>query len=769
MRQAALSSVVLCLVASLAFVACASANETQTENANSGTTAWQLTNDAQNREIEGYASLTSVNVGGSISFFVSTGDSSYTMDFYRIGWYGGAGGREVLGPISLPGGVQPTPVADAYGDFECNWTTGYVLTVPTNWVSGVYLVVLTGSSSGKQAYIQFVVREDSRNSVYLFQRSITTDQAYNTWPGSAYGGQSLYTGAVKVSFNRPYAIDESYSALHDGAGFFPRWEINMVRWLEMNGYDVTYATNIDVHENPNLLLNHKAFLAVAHDEYWSWEMRQNVETARDAGVGLGFFSGNESYWQIRLEPSTINGAADRTQVAYKSLNDPTTDPCRLTILWRQNTCKPSEQAFVGVESTAYGVGGNMVIADPSNWALAGTGLVSGQVISGALGYEVDGVVEADSPAGTDVVAHSPLPSGYPSDSAPAPAYPFSDMATYTAAASGATVFSVGTIQWSWLLDDWGAGTTRSSYLNTPAQQITQNVLARLANSGATAPGDFSVTLAPPSQTSLQGGSGTYTVSVGSSGGFNKSVNLSCTGAPAQSTCTINPAVVTAPSSASVTVAVAGTVAAGAYPFTITGTSGSTTRSQQAQITVGTATATVSPSTSATINVGASTNFTVSLSSTNGASGTVSLGCAGVAAGLSCAFSPVQVSVPASGSVITTLTVAVNAKLAGSSVHDGWPDFRETTGPYYSAAWSFVFTALLLLIAAFVMIHKREDAGPTLTARGLAMLAVVVVLAVSLVSCGGSAGGGNPVTTQFTLQGQSGTATLTLDTMSITVP
>ena len=85
-------------------------------------------------------------------------------------------------------------------------------------------------------------------------------------------------------------------------------------------------------------------------------MRQNVETARDAGVGLGFFSGNESYWQIRLEPSTVNGAPDRTQVAYKSLNDPTTNPCLLTILWRQNTCKPSEQAMSGVESTAYDVG-----------------------------------------------------------------------------------------------------------------------------------------------------------------------------------------------------------------------------------------------------------------------------------------------------------------------------------------------------------------------------------------------------------------------------
>ena len=490
-KQAILRSTILFFFVWFGLVVSASANETQTENANPGTTAWQLTNATITRQIEGYASLTSVNVGGSISFFVSTSDSSYTMDFYRIGWYGGAGGRELLGPITLPGGVQPTPSPDAYGDFECNWATSYVLTVPTNWVSGVYLVKLTGTTSGAQAYIQFVVREDSRNSVYLFQRSITTDQAYNDWPGKAAGGLSLYNGAVKVSFNRPYGIDESYNPLEYGAGYFLRWEINMVRWMEMNGYNVTYVTDIDVHENSNLLLSHKAFLSVDHDEYWSWQMRQNVDTALAAGVGLGFFGGNEIYWQIRLEPSTVNGAPDRTQVAYKSLNDPTTNPCLMTILWRENTCMPSEQALSGVESTAWDVGANMVIADATNWALAGTGLVNGQVISGAVGYEADGMVQSDSPAGTQLIAHSPLPSGYPSDSDPYPAYPYSDMVTYTAG-SGATVFSVGTIQWGWLLDDWGStpatGSARSSYLNAAAQKITANVLARLATAGApTAP------------------------------------------------------------------------------------------------------------------------------------------------------------------------------------------------------------------------------------------------------------------------------------------
>ena len=91
----------------------------------------------------------------------------------------------------------------------------------------------------------------------------------------------------------------------------------MIRWLESKGYDVAYCSNVDTHENGPLLLRHKAFLSVGHDEYWSWEMRANVEAARDQGVDLAFFSANVSYWQIRFETSPISGAADRTIVGYK--------------------------------------------------------------------------------------------------------------------------------------------------------------------------------------------------------------------------------------------------------------------------------------------------------------------------------------------------------------------------------------------------------------------------------------------------------------------
>src|SRR5262249_38319782 len=151
---------------------------------------------------------------------------------------------------------------------------------PSTWVSGVYTAKITGSASGRQSAIMFVVREDSRNSALLFQSSVTTSEAYNNWPGPSAGGKSLYdfnspSGAArKVSFNRPYAADVNLMLpAQVGTGYFLEWEIQMVRWLERQGYDVTYGTNIDLHENANLPLTHKGYLSVGHDEYWSWEMR----------------------------------------------------------------------------------------------------------------------------------------------------------------------------------------------------------------------------------------------------------------------------------------------------------------------------------------------------------------------------------------------------------------------------------------------------------------------------------------------------------------
>ncbi len=99
-----------------------------------------------------------------------------------------------------------------------------------------------------------------------------------------------------MSYNRPFTT----------RGYAPEdWIFNaeypMVRWLERNGYDVSYTSGVDTARRGAELLEHEAFLSVGHDEYWSGEQRGNVEAARAAGVNLAFFSGNEVFWKTRWE------------------------------------------------------------------------------------------------------------------------------------------------------------------------------------------------------------------------------------------------------------------------------------------------------------------------------------------------------------------------------------------------------------------------------------------------------------------------------------
>jgi hypothetical protein len=473
-------------------------NPTVAENRRPGTAAWRLTRPALRREIEGYASATSVNRGAPILLYVNTDAPVYTLEVFRMGWYGGDGARRVFGPIELAGTRQPMPLMDAAtGLVDCAWTNPFVLTTlnpddSSDWVSGVYLAKLTASDSGAQSYIVFALRDDARRASLLFQQSVTTYQAYNAW-----GGKSLYKWgstarerAAKVSFNRPYAANAQNpaAACGMGAGEFltnlqphnddykisnAAWEYNMVRWLEREGYDVAYCTNLDVHRRAELLQRYRAWLSVGHDEYWSWEMREHVEAARDAGVHLGFFGANAAYWQVRFEASEVSNDVDRIMVCYKkSARDPIgAGSARATDKWRKAPIDRPEESLIGVMYSGDPVDADIVVTAPQNWVFAGTGLQAGSRLRGLLGYEVD-CMHGAGPASAAVLAESPWQALND-----AQLQGVAHMTCYEAA-SGAVVFATGSIQWAWGLDDFNAPALRDSRLSESAQRITRNVLRR---------------------------------------------------------------------------------------------------------------------------------------------------------------------------------------------------------------------------------------------------------------------------------------------------
>ncbi len=494
---------VLALI-SLCLVSASSQNPVQIENANPGTAQWLLTNPSTNNQIAGYANLTSVNKGGQISFFVTTTDPQYQISVYRMGYYQGLGGRLMFGPVTVAGTNQTIPTPDpSTGFLECSWTNPYVLTTGSNWTSGIYLAELTGTTSGFQSYIIFVVRDDSRASDLLFQQSTNTYQAYNNWGGKSLyafnsssaptinteGASSTAYPAVMVSYNRPYA------AINRGTGDFFSWEFNMLAFLEQQGYDVAYTTDVDTHTSPSLLLQHKGFLIVGHDEYWSWEMRNNVQAARDAGVNLGFFSANESFWQIRYQASALTGDPNRTIVAYKeaAAQDPDASDSStnylITTEWRlPHGSYPAtpEDALIGQMYIEYEpASGPIVIGNTSNWVFSNSGLQSGDLLTGLLGYEVD-QVDQGSPAGTITLTSSPFQDD---------GTQYGDMSLYQAS-SGAWVFSTGSMDWTQGLSAVSPYSPSPSLVNPAAEQITVNVLNAFVSGSAVATPSATATPTP---------------------------------------------------------------------------------------------------------------------------------------------------------------------------------------------------------------------------------------------------------------------------------
>ena len=383
------------------------------ENARGGTRNWMLNKTGVDPStkyrcpwIEGYCSHTSVRVGETIRFHVSTNPAArFTIDVYRLGWYGGDGGRHMqhIGP--LDGATQTDPPVGEKRLRNCQWEPCAELRVPKDWTSGVYVGKLTSQHEGWQSYMIFIVRDD-RPAEFLFQCSDTTWQAYNRWPTqfALYDDgqhQWYWGGGVQVRFNRPYG---TYCQILDaplstGSGEFFLWEFPLAFWMEQQGYDVTYISNLDTHRDPAGLRRAKGFLSVGHDEYWTIDMFRNVQSAVQSGTSAAFFSGNAVCGRIVYDQATR--AFERIGVfgppggmgdfeSMKSLEHK----------------RPYANELIGAHSTGPVTGGaDWICTMPNHWIYEGTGMKAGDRIPGVIGWESHG-----DPApirGLQVVAEGP--------------------------------------------------------------------------------------------------------------------------------------------------------------------------------------------------------------------------------------------------------------------------------------------------------------------------------------------------------------------------
>lgn len=400
------------------------------ENAKKGTNAWSFPakEGASDSELAGYLNHDSITSGTRLTLYVTSTFASFTATAYRLGWYGGTGGRQVWASATLPGKVQPKPlIKPGHMVDASNWTPTTTIDT-TGWPEGVYLIKLAGG--GKYKWVPLTIRSTSAAGKLLLVNATPTYQAYN-----AYGGYSLYRGpggfvdrASSVSFNRPYD--------RTGGRLVTAGERQITELAERLGLPVAYATQVDVNNDPALLQGARGVVSEGHDEYWTVAMRDAWEKARDRGTNLAFFGANSSYWRIRI---TDGG---RVVTSFKSSTaDPVKGQADTTAQWRQNPHARPENSMTGLLYECFPARGPMVITDPTSWLLAGTGAKAGLRYNGLVGVEIDRAYPiAGTPSTLEVVAHTPVACGQIGQT-------YSDLAYYTAA-SGAGVVDTGSMSFS---------------------------------------------------------------------------------------------------------------------------------------------------------------------------------------------------------------------------------------------------------------------------------------------------------------------------------
>ena len=422
-------------------------NPIQVENALPGSSGWR-TAAAPVHAVEGYTSQVSVVPGDTLELHVSTVPAErYRVEIYRLGWYGGSGGRLVAClPASCTGDeagrAQPlgAPAADGY--LDAGWAVTDSFRVPPSWVSGYFLAVLrltSGPSAGTAGWVPFIVRAPAaQKSAILVQAAVNTWQAYNRW-----GGMSLYKDAsgssckgvcTRVSFNRPYDPTTQN---------FWQFELPLVHFLEESGYDVSYTTDADTDRVPGELLQHRLVIAAGHDEYWTKVMRDGFDAARLLGTNLAFMGADTGFWQMRY------ASLRRTIVEYRLRPlDPEPNPALKTIRFRDLVPPRPECELEGVQyvrSEVESIGGQhdygVAAGALSNSWFAGTGFTASSVLPGLVGYEWDAVQPGCRTPPLTRLFHFAGP--------PAPG----DAVRFTAP-SGALVFSAGSLSFAKGLDDF---------------------------------------------------------------------------------------------------------------------------------------------------------------------------------------------------------------------------------------------------------------------------------------------------------------------------
>jgi hypothetical protein len=437
------------------------------ENALPGTRDWRPT---PRGSAQLYVEDPSLACGDRLTVRVGgTGTHDVRVRVLRVGWYGGAGAREVWRstPLAVPRTGEP-PVRDHVVP-DAAWADTVRTQVTPAWTPGLYLAetVVGRRATGAAG---FVVRNDATPSPLVAVQSNLTWAAY-----SEAGGASLYRGPVphgathaqqvaarayRVSLLRPTAGAGLEKLLED--------DVPLAHLTDRLGLPVDHVLDTDLELRPSVLRGYAGVVLPGHAEYWTRRAYDALQAVEAAGTNVADLGANSLYWQARVAHDRSGRPLDVTVYRTAAL-DPVaaTAPALTTVRWQDRALARPSSAVVGEAYAAAFVRGGLVLHQPPAWLVAGSPARDGTVLPDAVLNEADGAraTDAFAPVTVQAVAVGVL-RGTPDVVV---------STSYASLPSGAAAFDAGSTTWLCAVED----SCREGAVPGPTSRVLLRLLANV--------------------------------------------------------------------------------------------------------------------------------------------------------------------------------------------------------------------------------------------------------------------------------------------------
>lgn len=374
-----------------------------------------------------YTTVASLEPGSPLELCVSSSES-YSIEVYRLGWYGGDGGERVHTADGSMSYEQELPSPEAETRMvRCDWEVTDEISETEDWETGLYYVWVRTADA---AYAHpFVVRPRTPSAEIVVHLPIATQQAYNGWGGAGLYGHVSEGGwdgrSIGVSHDRPFRNPFSRHL---------NYAIHFIRWLEAAGYDADYVENVDVHRDPNLLREYEVMVPAGHDEYWSLTQFDAFTAARDDGVNLAVMGANVAYRAVEYRDNERYYLCDlEADPEFRNHG--------------RNELNLKGMASYGHDTSPF----EDLSVDPEGLEhpyMAGTGFEGGDTLPGVVGHEWSWLHRGRIP---EECTRFFVYEGTEGRGEGAGGDQPCDVITFDTE-SGATVFHCGTLAWTWVLD-----------------------------------------------------------------------------------------------------------------------------------------------------------------------------------------------------------------------------------------------------------------------------------------------------------------------------